>query len=100
MFFITCFEKCEKDERGYFNSGDMRTFGYFDTVEACIQALNENVCDMHECLYEFAVIENIGQGIHPHAKEISWFRWNDEKQGFFEIEKPECSRNYSHYALG
>ena len=62
--------------------------------------LNENVCDMHECLYEFAVIESIGQGIHSHAKEVAWFRWNEEKQGFFEIEKPECTRNYSNYALG
>ena len=100
MFFITCFEKCEKDERGYFNSGDMRTFGYFDTVEACIQALNENVCDMHECLYEFAVIENIGQGIHPHSKEVAWFRWDDKRHGFFEIQKPECTCYYSNYALG
>ena len=100
MFFITCFEKCEKDGRGCFVTGDMRTFGYFDNLEACTQALNENVCDMHECLYEFAVIESIGQGIHSHAKEEAWFRWNDEKQGFFEIEKPECSRNYSNYALG
>ena len=100
MFFITCFEKCEKDEIGCFVTGDTRTFGYFDNLETCIQALNENICDMHECLHKFAVIESIGQGIHPHAKEISWFRWNDEKQGFFEIEKPRCSRNYSNYALG
>ena len=100
MFFITCFEKCNKDEHGCFDTGDTRTFGYFDNYKACTQALNENICDMHECLYKFAVIESIGQGIHPHAKEISWFRWNDEKQGFFEIEKPECTRNYSNYALG
>ena len=100
MFFITCFEKCEKDEIGCFVTGDTRTFGYFDNLETCIHALNENICDMHECLYKFAVIESIGQGIHPHAKEISWFQWDDEKQGFFEIEKPECTRNYSNYALG
>lgn len=100
MFFITCFEKCEKDGRGCFVTGDMRTFGYFDNLEACTQALNENVCDMHECLYEFAVIESIGQGIHSHAKEVAWFRWDDEKQGFFETKKPVCTRNYSNYALG
>ena len=100
MFFITCFSKCENDARGNLDIGDMRTFGYFDNLETSKQALNENWCDMHEGLYEFAVIENIGQGIHPHAKEIAWFRWDDEKQGFFEIEKPECTRNYSNYALG
>lgn len=100
MFFITCFEKCEKDERGCFDTGDIRTFGYFDNLEACKEALNENICDMHEYLYEFAVIESIGQGIHPHTKELAWFRWNDKKQGFFEIENPECTRKFSNYGLG
>ena len=100
MFFITCFSKCENDARGNLDIGDMRTFGYFDNLETSKQALNENWCDMHEGLYEFAVIENIGQGIHSHAKEIAWFRWDDEKWGFFEIQKSECTEGYCNYALG
>ena len=100
MFFITCFSKCENNEQGDLDFGDTRTFGYFDILETCKQALNENCCDMHEGLYEFAVIENIGQGIHPRAKEIAWFRWDVEKWGFFEIQKSECTEVYCNYALG
>lgn len=100
MFFITCFSKCEEDEKGLLYTGDTRTFGYFDDFEICKQALNENRCDIHEYLYEYAVVEYIEQGIYSHAKEMAWFRWNDENQGFFEIEKPACTNHYSNYALG
>jgi len=100
MFFITCFSKCKKNENERFDTGYTRTFGYFDNLEICRRALHENWCDMHEYLYEFAVVEYIEQGIHSHAKEMAWFRWDDEKEGFFEINKPECTIHYSNYALG
>ena len=51
MFFITCFSKCEKNEKGFFNGGSRRTFGYRETLEAAEESLNKNICDMHEFLY-------------------------------------------------
>ena len=100
MFFITCFSRRENGESESPDFSDMRTFGYFDSFEACNQALHENWCDMHECLYEFAVIEQIEQGIHPHAKEMDWYRWDNEKCGFFEIDKPTETNGYCNYAIG
>lgn len=99
MFFITCFSKCEEDEYGL-NTGAYRTFGYYEDYETCKQALNENWCDMFEFLYTWAVVEKIGPGIHAHAEEIGWFKWDDEKEGFFEIEKPKCTESYCNHALG
>lgn len=58
MFFITCFEKCEIDvATGMPDVGDTRTVGYYEDLEICKRALHENFCDIHEFLYEYAVVE-------------------------------------------
>ena len=88
MYFITCFSNYESEYL------DNRTFGYFSNLAMCIQALNENWADMCEArYYTYAVIEEIGEGIHSHAKQIAWFRWDEEKEGFYETEKPEWANN-------
>ena len=100
MFFITCFEQCQKNELGWFDGGNERTFGFFDNLETCKQALRENWCDMNETIYNFAVIEYIPQGIHPKAREIAWFHWDKERDGFFECEKPNATNHIVNHALG
>lgn len=100
MFFITCFSKCEKDELGWFDGGASRTFGYYDNFEDCKRALNENWCDMHEFLYLYAVVEKIDQGIHAIAEDEVWFKWDEKRQGFFEISKPECANGFTNHAIG
>jgi hypothetical protein len=55
----------------------------------CIKALNENREDIHKNLYDFAVIEIIEEGVMLGARELIWFKWDDKKQVFFEIEMPE-----------
>ena len=95
MYFITCFSNFESE---YLDN--YRTFGYFSELAMCIQALNENLADMNERYYTYAVIEEISEGIHSRAKQIAWFRWDEEKEGFYETEKPEWSNGWYGFALG
>ena len=95
MYFITCFSNYESE---YLDN--YRTFGYYSNLAMCIQALNENWADMNERYYTYAVIEEISEGIHSHAKQIAWFRWDEEKEGFYETEKPEWSNGWCGFALG
>ena len=100
MYFITCFQKCERNELGWFDGGCQRTFGYRETLELAEEALNLNMCDMREGLYDYAVIEKLGPYIHPLAEEEIWFKWDDEKSGFFRIDKPEATYGFCNYAFG
>ena len=95
MYFITCFSNFESE---YLDN--YRTFGYFSELAVCIQALNENLADMNERYYTYAVIEKISEGIHSHAKQIAWFCWDEEKEGFYETEKPEWADGWCNFALG
>ena len=99
MYFITCLENLEKDALGWL--GDARCFGYFLSFERAKEALETNECDMWEAgFYNFAVIEKIESGIHPHAEEMAWFKFDTEKCGFCEIPKPVETNGEYNYALG
>ena len=96
MYFITCFSNFESE-----HIDNYRTFGYFSDSETCTKALNGNCCDMCEAgYYTYAVIEEISEGIHQHAKQIAWFCWDEEKEGFYKTEKPEWAGNWCNFALG
>ena len=51
-------------------------------------------------VFEYAVIEKVEPGIHPHAEEIAWFKFDTEKRGFCEIPKPVETNGEYNYALG
>lgn len=96
MYFITCF--CVEESKN--ECTDSRTFGYFADYNECQTALHENWCDMHEFYYSCAVVEKISEGIHSHAEEIAWFCWNEEKEGFYETDKPGWANGWYGFALG
>ena len=99
MYFITCFENLEKDALGWL--GDVRCFGYFQSYERARAALETNECDVWEMgVFEYAVIEKVEPGLHPHAEEMAWFKFDTEKCGFCEIPKPEETTGEYNYALG
>ena len=102
IFLITCFCKCEKDENGFFDGGGQRSFGFRYSFEEAEEALNKNMCDMHETIYHYAVVEELGPYIHPCPPESEvWFKYDREKDGFFQIEKPKETEGFCNFgAIG
>ena len=100
VFFIAGIEKKSIDSLGWLDTGDIRVFGYKETFEQAKKALNENWCDMHEHLYKYAVVEEIPSGIHPDVINRWFFEWNENKEGFFEIEEPKEFLEYCNFTIG
>lgn len=99
MYFITCLENLERDILGWMDPP--RCFGYFPTYERAVEALKTNECDVWEMgIYNYAVIERIKPGIPPHVEEIAWFKFDSNRERFYEIEKPEETEGECNYALG
>lgn len=66
-----------------------RTVGYFKNPELAEEILNNNCYDLYECgYYNMATIEAIEDGIYKYDLEPMWFKWDNQKQGFFRCEKP------------
>ena len=91
MYFVTSIDNCNRCSQPW---------GFFEEKETAIQALNENWGDMHECVYPYAVIERLSPGLYPPPEERVWFQWMPKKNGFYEIETPECANDYTpSYAI-
>lgn len=100
MYFITCFEKYEMTNLGWPDIGSNRTFGYYPHKEWAVEDLHMNNTDLHECLYDYAVVEKIPMGLYPLAEERIFFKWDEEKQGFFEVDGAKFEDCFGNYAFG
>jgi len=100
MFYITCFEKIEINKNDWTDIGAQRTFGYYSDKATTFKAVKENWCDLFEYLYEYAVIENIPEGIHPMCEERWFFKFNQKTREFEPIEEPIEFEHLINFALG
>ncbi len=98
MYFITCFQKYEIDKNGWPDLGSHRTFGYYNDRDVAIRMVELNNLDIHECLYDYAVIEHITEGLYNLAEERIFFKWNDDARAF-EIIEPIVD-HFGNYAFG
>ena len=76
-----------------------RTFGYYRGWAKAIKAVQENRCNMHECLYQYLIMERIGEGVHSLCKDEQWFRWTGRKWTSLK-QKPEWARGTINWAIG
>lgn len=82
----------------------LRCFGFFGTLERAIASVLENECDMHECLYNYIVVENLDEGIHPSVRkdnpEELWFEWSRDRERWIQTQKPDWSKGYLGWSIG
>ncbi len=99
-YFITVFEKADLDKFGWPEIGCSRCWGFYKNKKTAIKALHENWTDMEETIYKYAILEGYNEGIsHPTGYE-QWFMFDNEKKGYFEIEKPEKYKHFSGWSIG
>lgn len=100
MWFITVMAKVRPTEYGLAEFGDMRTWGYYKTYDEALLALNHNWTNMWEYCYDFAVLEKMDEGVPAYCEERYWFKYDVERNGYFEIEEPECVKRFINFAFG
>lgn len=117
MFFVTVFDaawyrNCErfirvrkKEDDPYEHLSSSCTFGYFETKQQALNAVLSSGDCLHEMLYQYLVIEEIGPGIHPipakwDGSNQLWFEWNEPLNKWDAIEKPPATKHIILFALG
>lgn len=97
MFFITTIETKDQDKKEKFKSS--RCWGYLDSVSDSIKVVEENISDIYEFCYDYAVIEEIKPGIPAIGSGfVIWFKWGSG--GYKKTEEPEFAKNIKNWALG
>ena len=93
MYFITTFQ-VHKDVLI-----DKRCVGYYESYEQSARVVRENVGDIYEGIYNYAVIEGIPSGLYQHDPNPHWFQITD-KNTYVEIEKPEFAKHADILVIG
>ena len=77
MYFLTTFEKLFYDEYGW-DFGDVKTVGYFEDIEEARIRITENVCDLCETIYHYAIIEKIlPNSLYPNVELQELYKVKD-----------------------
>ena len=83
MYFITTIETKKGDVK------DTRCVGYFKTFEEAEQAVIKNACDIWETCYDYAVIENIKEGLYQYDFHPTWYKYHKLTSGYVKCEQPD-----------
>lgn len=75
-----------------------RCFGYYKEKENAISAVKSNMLDMWETCYNYIVIEEIGEGVHPLSSIVGWFKYNKEKNEYEPIKIDRTG--FCNYSIG
>ena len=88
------------------NFGTKEDIGIFFYKQDAVNAMHGNIFSgkegFYKCGYIIAHYENLldyaverSQGIYepPARQERFFFKWNKDRQGFYEAEEPECIKH-------
>lgn len=77
------------------NSTDSRRcIGYYENKSDAIRAVIDNKGEMHECLYNYIVIEEIPSGVWASTISETWYEWNFPEKRWEKIDKPLKYRKF------
>jgi hypothetical protein len=84
--------------RGLNVEADERTIGWYGDLISAKATVENNFCDIHETVYEYAIIEEVHAGLYPDIQVEVWFQWKNGK--YVEIPKPEEIKDFCNWAIG
>lgn len=99
-YFITVFERLGIDNDGWTDIGNQRCWGFYADKNTAVDALHENWTDMNETIYGYAVIEGYREGISHYTGYRQFFKYDREKDGYFEIAEPKGYEHYCSFGIG
>lgn len=92
IFIITTFEKCEPNDKLGVDIGDHRSPCFRYTFEDAEEVVKNNICDIWETCYDYAVIEEIDCRLYSCSHIQKFYKYNRDIDGYEPIEKPECCK--------
>jgi hypothetical protein len=101
MFFITAIYSKAIFQPAIARGPQSRCFGYFTDKGESIKTVKTNQSDLHECLYDYIVIEDLKEGLYcgmEFAPAEIWFQWNGTE--WVECIKPDFAKSIFNWAIG
>lgn len=87
-YFITVMERVNAQiwTRPVF--GNTRTWGFYTVFGEADRVLHNNITDLHEGCYDYAVVEEYEEGISGYTGKSWWYGYNEELDCYTRMDKP------------
>lgn len=84
------------DEEKISPEDSKRCIGYYETNKEAIDAVKTNRGDMHECKYNYIVIEEVPNGVWRSTVNEFWFTWSPAREEWIQCKKPLKYRQFGN----
>ena len=98
IYVVTVFQKIDNSLDSSLTFGDRRCVGWFESMDEADWAVTNNIADMHNNFYEYAIIERIEPGIFMVDTDRVIYQWNNDK--YEKIEIPKELTTVSNFGIG
>lgn len=102
IYTIMVATNLELDNEKFPYFGDSSLIGYYMDKEAAFERVKENACDINETCYDYALVEQIREGLFRPATYDSrwWFKYNAERKRYEEIPEPPFLKHFCGFSIG
>lgn len=106
IYTVTTLSKIELTDLGIVDTGDTRTPTFYHTLKDAKYIVENNVGDIWECCYQYAVIEEVDIGVYPDCIKRWFYKWEiDETEKHYggryvPIDVPEELKRVYNFAIG
>ena len=79
---------------GFPDLGCTALMGFYYEKKDAIKAMHNNAADIRECVYNYGFVVKWRPGLYSSAgrEDRIYFKWDDEKKGFYEADEPDLLR--------
>lgn len=78
----------------------MRVVGFYTDKTKAEDTVINNVCDLWETIYDYAVIERIDEGIYKSTHERQFYKYNMDLRKYESIEEPKELKHFAGFTMG
>ena len=91
IYMIMVATKCSitNDKLAAPDFGGSELVGYYSSKEEAFNAVHNNRGDMYETLYDYAIIEEVEEGLYPCSMTRWFFKFNSALQKYEDMKEPD-----------
>lgn len=98
IFLITMFEDLSSEE-GCFRKTS-RAVGFYKSLYQAEIAITNNYGDIREYLYDYAVLEEITEGLYPRLLDRKVYKFNEKTGKYDPIPEPRYLKHIYGMTIG
>lgn len=80
--------------------GDSRIVGWYPEFDMANSAVTQNMCDINETCYRYALIEECEWGLYHPANKRWWYEYNRENGEYALFDEPDFIKGFCGFTIG